>query len=206
MNLPKNALVNKKIPKNKFYEKLVVSNKLKNDFIKKIEKIEWTYKLSEDKINISKTKNVKEIQIFTIYLKEKEIPKNILQIIDKGVPYPILYIFKYKDNFAYGISLKKEKRVEDYYFSKWNEVIEFNFNGLNLESVYENIIRKFISRNQVGKNFSEIIEKEKEIKELQKEIQILENKIKNTAQFNKKLEFNKELNKKKHYLKKIKNG
>jgi hypothetical protein len=209
MNLPETALVNKIIPKVKFYEKLIINNKLKNEFVEKIEKIKWSYKLSEDTINVSKTENIKEIEVFTIYLKEKEIPEKLLKIIDKGIPYPILYIFKYENDFAYGISLKKERKAEDYYFSDWNDEIDFDFRGLNLEILYENIIKKFIPHSSTEDNFTEVVEKEREINQLQKEIEVLESKIKKTVQFNRKVDLNKELNKKKYYLEKIrtnKNG
>jgi hypothetical protein len=204
MNLPKSALVEKTIPKVKFYEKLVINNKLKNDFVEKIDKIKWSYKLSEKTINVNKTENIKEIEIFTVYLKEKEIPKNLLKIIDKGIPHPILYVFKHNDDFAYGISLKKEKRVEDYYFSEWNEKIDFNFRGLDLEIIYENIIKKFILDSNIEDNFTKIVEREREISQLQNDIGVLENKIRKTTQFNRKVELNKELNNKKQYLEKIK--
>ena len=65
-------------------------------------KIIWKYKLSKDTINILGTNNVEEIQIFEIELKSKIIPKNILQIIDKAIPYPILYFLFIKTFIVLG--------------------------------------------------------------------------------------------------------
>jgi hypothetical protein len=75
MNLPDSTLVNKFIPKKKFYEKIVLSPKLQSEFINKIQKITWKYKLSQKSIGISETDKVTEIQIFEIELKEQVIPK-----------------------------------------------------------------------------------------------------------------------------------
>ena len=93
LKLPGNAYVNKFIAKSKFYERATLSTKLQNEFIKKIQKITWKYKLADETIGIFKTENVTEIQIFEIELKEQIIPQNVLKVIDKSISYPILYIF-----------------------------------------------------------------------------------------------------------------
>lgn len=193
-NLPKETFVNKFIPKNKFFEKANVSNKIKIEFQENLKKITWKYKLSEDTINTKKTQNVSEIQIFEIELKEKIIPKKVLKIIDSSIQYNILYIFTFEDDFSYGITLKRESGKE-YYFSEWNEEKKFNFSDINLENIYQNIIKEFIvNTEKENKKFEEIIKTDKRFKELEKEIQILKNKIKNEKQFNKKIIFNEKLN------------
>jgi len=199
-NLPKETLVNKFIAKNKFFEKTILNTRLKNDFIDKIQRITWKYKLSEETININKTEKVEEIQIFEIELKKQIIPKNILKIIDKTIPYPILYIFTYRDNFAYGINLKNES-IQSYYFSDWNEPKEFNFIGINLEIIYQSIIKEFIIKTDTdNKKFNDIIEIDDNINILEKEIQVLKNKVNKEKQFNRKVELNKNLLKKKEEL------
>src|SRR3989338_617219 len=119
--LPKTAFVNKFIAKTKFYEKAALGARLQKEFIDKIQKITWKYKLAESTIGITKTAKVTEIQIFEIELKEQVIPKNVLRIIDKAIPYQILYHFTCKGNEAYGITLKENRCAENYYFSEWNE-------------------------------------------------------------------------------------
>jgi NADH:ubiquinone oxidoreductase subunit D len=207
MNLPADAKVNKIIPKNTFYAKFSISNKLKNEFIEKIKKIIWLYKISEKTLNIEKTEQVEEIQVFEIELKSKEIPKNVLKLIDKTIPYPILFIFKFKEQIAYGISLKHGGVLENYYFSSWNEKIEFDFIATNLEKVYQKIIKKFIKNlDTTNKKFSEIIEKNAIIEKTEKEIGILRKKMKNEKQFNKQILLNKELKTKQEKLKNLKNN
>lgn len=199
-NLPKTCLVDKTIPKSKFFTKNLINYKLKEKFTLQISKIIWKYKLSCNTLNISFTDKIKEIQIFEIKLKQKIIPKNILKIINKSIPYTILYHFKFDDNEFFGIKLEDNKN-QIYYFSNWNEKIDFDFNWLNLEIIYQNIIKSFIKNiNTKNNNFEEIIEKDRKINILKKEIQKLKSNIKKEKQFNKKVELNKKLQEKEKLL------
>ena len=201
-NLPKQAYLHRFIPKNKFSDKASVSTKLKKEFTDQIQKIHWEYKLAPSTVGISSTENVEEIQIFEIQLKEQIIPKNILKIIDKAIPYPILYIFKYGDSYAYGITLKGDNSGK-YYFSEWDEVKTFDFFGIDLEYVYQGLVSSFIHIRQKGQDFATIVNTDKRIEVLQKEIKILQNKVKNEKQFNRKVELNKTLLEKKKILESI---
>jgi len=208
LQLPDNALVNKFIAKTKFYKKVSLSSKLQNEFTNKIQRIPWKYKLAEDTIGISKTDSVTEIQIFEIELKEKAIPKNVLKVIDKTIPYQILYQFVYKNNMAYGITLKgvsEKESAMNYYFSEWNENLRFDFTGNDLERVYQKLIKLFVKKEAKNRdNFDAIIEADNKIKYLEKEIEILSKKIKKENQFNRKVELNKSLLKRQKQLKDLK--
>ena len=213
--VPHHALVNKFIAKTRFYERATLSSKLQNEFIKKIQKITWKYKLAENTIGISKTDSVTEIQVFEIELKEQVIPKNVLKVIDKAIPYQILYQFVYKDSVAYGITLKgpllrnmaekESAAVWNYYFSEWNEDLNFDFTGIDLEKVYQKVIKAFINNEAKNRgDFDAIIETDNQIKHLEKEIETLGSKIKKEKQFNRKVELNKTLLVKQKQLKIIK--
>lgn len=205
LKLPKEAFVNKFIAKTKFYEKANLNAKLQKEFVEKIQKITWKYKLAESTIGITKTEAVTEIQIFEIELKEQVIPKNVLKVIDKSIPYQILYRFVYVNNIAYGITLKENTSVENYYFSDWNTDIAFDFSGIDLEKVYQKLVKAFIRGEAHSKgSFSEIIDVDNKIKALETEINALESKISKEKQFNRKVEINKVLLEKKAILNEIK--
>lgn len=193
-NLSKNCVINKFLPKTLFYKKLGLSTTLKDEFVNLIEKIIWKYKLSEDTLGITKTEKVEEIQIFELHLKEKKLPQNIIKAITKAIPYKILFIIYYKEEFCYSI------KAEEIYFSEWNEKINIDFYGLNLETVYENIVKSIIKEENTSKDFEIVIEnKNKEIK-LSKELEQLRNKMKLEKQFNKKVELNQKLKEKEREL------
>ncbi len=210
LHLPDSALVNRFIAKTKFYEKAAISPKLKDDFVKKIQKITWQYKLSENTLGINKTAAVTEIQVFEIELKEQLIPKNILALIDKVIPYQILYQFKFNEQFAYAITLKGLSDIEksmptDYYFLQWNEPVQFDFTGTDLEQVYQKLIKTFIKNKTTQQNdFKAVIETDHKTKQLEKDIALLAKKISKEKQMNRKVELNKTLLDKQQQLQIIK--
>lgn len=199
IKLPKKCVVDKFIPKKIFYEKVNLSSSLKQEFVDKVDKIYWKYKISEDTLNISKTENVEEIEIFEITLKEKVDCKSIIKVITKNIPYIILFEIYCKDEVQYAI-----KHNDDIYFTNWNEKIDFNFDGIDLNIVYENIIRSVANISEQNNNINEELEKSKRISEIQKEMEKLERKMKAEKQFNRKVELNLELNKIKKELEELK--
>lgn len=187
--LPKDCYVNKFLPKKIFYEKVGVSSGVKDEFVNLVDRITWLYKLSPDTVGIPKTEKIEEIQIFQIDVKEKKIPLSVIKTITKGVQYKILFIIKFQNDYCYSI------KVDDIYFTDWNENIVFDFNAINLEIVYENIVKIIIKEENNFKKFEEIIEEKTYRQDLEKRINQLKQRIKKENQFNKKVELNKELNK-----------
>lgn len=189
INLLKSCLVNKFIPKKVFYEKSNINQTIKEEFINIVDKITWLYKLSPETIGINKTEDIEEIEVFKIELKEKVIPKNVIKAVTNSIQYKILFILKYNEEFCYLIKL------EDIFYTKWNEDINFDFNSINLSNLFESIAKSILHEESNTKNFNEIIENINEKKELQDRIEKLTKRIKQENQFNRKVELNQELNK-----------
>ena len=188
INLPKTCEVNKILPKKVFYEKANISSSIKEEFVDKVEKIYWKYKISESNINISKTDKIEEIQVFEITLKEKNEIKNVIRVITKSIPYPILFKLMCKEDYIYVI------KFEEYIlYSIWNEDIDFQIKGFDLAEVYNNIVRQITKLDDTKKELKEDIDKLKQIQELEKQIAIAENKMHKEKQFNIKVECNKQL-------------
>lgn len=190
ISFPERCKVNKFMPKKTFYEKIGLSTSVKDDFVNYIEKIIWLYKLSEESIGITKTEKTEEIQVFELILKSKIIPKNIIRIITKSIPYKILFVLKFENEFCYAIRV-----VEDIYFTEWNEKITMDLVGLNLDDIYKDIVKSIIKEQDNDEEFEHIINKKNKVDELYKKIEQLKNKINNEKQFNKKVELNLELQK-----------
>ncbi|MDN5304942.1 MAG: hypothetical protein PWP46_1828 [Fusobacteriaceae bacterium] len=194
INLPNSCIVDRFIPKSKFYEKKDLNSNLIKKFQEKIKKITWKYKISEESVGIEKDANIKEIQIFEIELKTNVIPIDLLKIIDSAIPYIILYKFTYKNNFAYGIALKKSKNIEKYFLSDWNEDINFDFSAKNLKICYENIIKKFIKKNiDLSLSFEKIIEIDNKLNNIDKNLEKLKKQLNSEKQFNKKAEIHEKI-------------
>ena len=138
LELPKTCTVNKFIPKSLFYKKVNMATSVKKEFTSLVEKITWLYKIAPDTLGVNKANDIEELEIVEIQLKQKKLPKNVIKVITKSIPYPILFIIKYQADFCYSI------KVEESYYSEWNENIEFDFNYNNLNSIYENIVKKIV--------------------------------------------------------------
>ena len=190
LELPSSCRVDKFIPKKTFYEKVNISNTLKQEFINKLEKIIWKYKISQDNLNITKTDKIEEIEILELFLKEKCDVKNIIKVITIEIPYPILFKINYKNEYMYAI-----KYESDIIQTEWNENIEISINGLDLNAVYENLVKQIAGIDNNSKDVKKELEKIKEIELLEKEINKLKSNIEKEKQFNRKVELNKKVRK-----------
>lgn len=196
-NLPKSTLVKKVIPKNAFDS--YTNTKQKKMFGEKVLRMTWTNKLSFDTINILGN-DVEEIQLFEIELKEKFDAKDLLVIIDKAIPYHIIFIVRYYDEYYISTSAKhihptnEDNAVIDYTFlSEWTEEKIFAFDielKNNLDWVYKTFCLQFVSVLDNSKNLKEFIETQKNIDGIKREIEKVKLEILRCKQFNKKVELN----------------
>jgi hypothetical protein len=194
-NLPHSTKVNRVIPKNAFYKRYNLNTKHKEAFTHNIERIKILHTISPHTIQVPATLKIEEIQIFQIELKQKIFPKEILQIIDKSIPYPILFYITYQDtDYCYAINLKTTQE-RDIYYSVWNQQMEFNFIGHNLEIIYENLVKKFIPLTQTKSNLQELVNTHKAKIKLEKEINKLKSQISKEVQLNRRIELNQQLRK-----------
>lgn len=196
-NLPKSTIIKKIIPKNAF--DVYTNTKQKKAFTDKIVRITWTNKLSQDTINLT-GKDVNEIQFFEIDLKEKVNIKDLLVIIDKAIPYHIIFKVRSNNEFYVSTSAKHthptndDIAVIDYTFSTdWNNEQESPLTvelKNNLDWIYKNICSQFIRNTNNLNNLQEIIENEKRLNSIKNEIEKIKSEISRCKQFNKKVELN----------------
>ncbi len=211
---PEKALINRTIPKTKFYEKASITKTVKDAFISQIKNIVWTYKLSPETINLNATKNLLEIQVFNISLKKIDLDERVLLAIDKAIAHPIIFQLCFEDRIQVKLAYKRineadsSKWIIDQYFSSpWLTSEEANLSkislpiALNLTNLYEQILKELMPiKAKVSENIKEQTERYNLIEQKKKEIEQLEKKIRNEKQFKRKVEFN---NKLKESIKKI---
>lgn len=209
-NLPVSTEVGKKIPKTKFYQHLSLSSKEKQIFIDEIEMIVWHHKLSPDTIPISSGEQVKEIQVFEIQLKQKQFNPIILRLIDRAVPYHILYLLTWNDEGILAIGYKERKgkadeygRVNQYYYTEWmaQDSINPDFSGLSLDTIYEGLVRQILPDEQPQlRNLKDTIHLQIEIEKQKRICDALLRKVKNEKQFNIQILLNQDLRKERDRL------
>lgn len=207
-DLPKHTNINKVIPKNSFDK--YTNTKQKKLFVDVVERIKWLHKLSKESINLI-GKDIKEIQIFEVELRKKEKIGLLLDIIDKSIPYKIIFILRYKDEFLLSASQKHthptndNQAVIDWSFrSEWihenKNPFSLNLKGY-LDDVFNNLCFQISGKEKMS--ITQLIEHESKIKKLKDETSKLESAIKQEKQFNKKVEINLKLQKKLKSLNKM---
>ena len=68
LGLPKSTEVNRRIPKQKFYENLTISPTLKRVFVEKIKVIWWRNKIAAATTNLAAGETVTELEVFEVCL------------------------------------------------------------------------------------------------------------------------------------------
>lgn len=216
LGLPKATEFNRRIPKAKFYENITITTSLKRLFIDQVKNIYWRNKIASTTCNLTEGKYVIEIEVFEINLNRTQVDIDLLKSIDSVIPYHILYILecngKYQAWIGYkettGIE-KKLSKVDRYYHTNWLEETELivKLEGLNLDDVYENLVRQIAGDKLQSDNSTESlkqsVEREKQIEFLQKQINTIQNKIRKEKQLNKQIKMNIELKKLRSALEKL---
>lgn len=146
--LPASTIVNRFIPKEKFYSKTTVNSKLRQLFTDEIEKIVWTNKISPQTLNIS-ANDYAEMQIFEISLKGSELSTQVLKHIDTFIPYPILFILKKPSVTKLVISYKEPlssknnvMKVNAYFETGWQGVFDIELKGRSVDEIYKNYLHQ----------------------------------------------------------------
>ena len=198
--LPKHTIVDKSIPKNAFDK--YINTQQKKLFSEYIDKIRWTNKLSTSTINLP-TNEIEEIQIFNISLKKKGDISSLLEIIDRSIPYHVIFVINFNGEILLSVAKKhshpnnENNSIIDWVFqSDWIMLNEFSYK-LNLKEsidmIFSDICNQLSGNND--KTINELVESNLEKESLDKKIQKLKIQLKNCKQFNKKVELNLQLDK-----------
>lgn len=207
IGLPKTTEFNRRITKQKFYENLSITPALRRSFIDDIRGIYWRNKLAATTLNLAAGSSVTEIEVFEIQLNTRLINEAILRQIDREIPYHILFLLSYENQYQAWIGYKEAAasgnqafKVSQYYHTEWLDEAQLplQLDGLNLDTVYENFVRQI--RNSVESevwrvelSVSENVALDQKRQQLEKQIAALEKKMRREKQFNKQVEMNAEL-------------
>lgn len=213
LGLPKTTELNRRIPKQKFYDNAQLSPAVKRAFVDQIKKIIWKNKLSPATINLQPSEDIEELEVFEIQLNSSMIDEAILRTIDKSIPYHILYALEYDGKFQLWIPFKEKSgtgayKMGLYYHTDWQSEgdLKLTINGLTMRELYEGLVRQIAKDaiekddNQTSSNLKDSIERTKKKKDLEKKIAKLQAQVRKEKQFNRQVELNSKLKKlKKEY-------
>lgn len=205
LGLPKTTELNRRIPKQKFYEKLTVTAPLKRAFIEQIKEIYWRNVIATRTVNLEEGKTVKEIEVFEIRLTSPKLDIAVLKLIDKEVPYHIVFLLEHKGKFQAWTAYKETAltgnalfKVGVYFHTDWlfEQKLPLKMEGLNVDAIYENFVRQ-IGGTELYKDCVEplkvSVERVELRKALEKKVKLWESKIRKEKQLNKQIVINAEL-------------
>jgi hypothetical protein len=208
---PRQAEFNRVVPKTKIYAHAKVSRRIREYFVTQVDEIMWKYKLAPETINLPARNGIHEIQIFEITQKTAEFDETLLQVIDKAIPFPLLFQLVYDGRIRFAASYKRPSDADK---TKW--VIEGSFQtapqpldaerpplpvALDLASLYEQMVSRHIPLPaRSGERVAEQVTRYAAIEARQRTKQQLESQLASEKQFNRKVELNATLRSLSHEL------
>ena len=200
-DFPQKTFFNRVIPKAKFYEKLPVTQAVRGCFVNEIAAIVWRNKLSPETLNVQPGSRVREIEVIEITLKGETLNDSVLKLIDKGIPYQLLFMLKRGDECQLCIGYKETETasVKEYFKTPWQTFSELplQINGLTLDEVCDNFIRQINTRLASAEDMSlkEAIADDAQRLKIEKQIAALEKRMKAEKQPKRKFELHEEIQK-----------
>lgn len=201
LDFPVNTLFNKVIPKAKFYEKLPVSPGVKRAFVNDIAQIVWRNKLSPETLNVRPGSRVSELEVLEIELKRTELNASVLKVIDRGIPYQLLFLLKRGEEYQACMGYKEPESgtVREYCRTDWLsfEELPLQIVGLTMDEVCDNFIRQIHGDlpTDALSNLESDLAAAREREKIRKRIARLENQLRLEKQFKKQLELRAEIQK-----------
>lgn len=204
LGLPQSTEFNRRIPKQKFYEKLEVSPAVKRAFVEQIKIIYWRNKLAPTTLNIAPGQAVTEIEVLEIRLNQPQLDEAVLRQIDKELYYHLLFVLSFEGRVQAWTGYKESAdngktafKVNKYYHTDWmpEDELILKIEGLNMDVVWENfIIQVGGVELEQGNDLAEQIELDERRAKFAREIEKLEKLARREKQPRKKFELVQRIN------------
>lgn len=201
---PKAAQFGKPVPKSKLYDHGRASKKLRQLFVDQVDQIVWTAKLAPETTNLTATKAVAEVQVFTIKLRVPEIDEAILSAIDKAIPYPIIFELSHDGKRKAIAAYKRANEadaakwvVSEYFGSEWEAEDEPRTKlptALNLGALYDKLLTALMPHEaRTDEPIATRVERVEAVRAKTREVERIKSRLLREKQYNKRLAINAEL-------------
>ena len=203
---PKQAEVNRPVPKNKIYSYAKPSRAIRNRFVSQVSEIIWKYKLAPETVNLPAKTSVQEIQVFEVALKSGEVAEDVLRTLDKAIPSLLFFELTFEGRVKFAAAYKRPNEansrknvVEAYFETPWRPANERRPPvpiALDLTGLYEQMLRRHMLASSMalaprpGEPLQSMADRASEIRAKENECRQLEARIKKEIQFNRKVELN----------------
>ena len=195
---PARTLVDKLIPKSKFYSEGGANTRVERLFIEQIESIYWANKLSSATMNIESQEDLREVQIFSVNARVEMLDIEIFRYIDKLIPSPIIFEVYFQDKVKVIAAYKRLNQADkskvvigDYFQTEWLPIERQDLPlFLRLSELYEFLISQLLPNKTNATSLADKMRLNQEIALLEMRIKPLEQQLKREKQFNRKAELN----------------
>lgn len=196
MNWPKTTVIGKTLSKEKIYAQGALTGSLRRALVDDVEKIVITHRLARETLNVDAGTEFPEILVLDIKLKQKKINESLLNALDKSIRAGyVLIILEYSGQVASSIShktinTKGDSTIDRRWTTDWSDDIDLELRGTTIDTIYRGLIEQ-VSHGRIsatGGALGDAVNRDLERARLEKQIDILEQKLHNTAQLNKKFE------------------
>ena len=184
--LPHTTEIRKQLPKKAIYAKFELKPAQRDGFDADVSRIDIVAVVSSTTVPaFASGEIIKEFYVLDVQLKKKDYDEKNIAMLSKLIPQNILFALQYEDETQ--LAIYHTKLIK----SDWKSMadIEIRLSGLNLDTVWENII-KDIGEIHVweGKTLTEQIQENERLVKLKKQIEELERKCRTEKQPRKRLE------------------
>ena len=185
LGLPKATELSKQLPKNAIYAKFRMNTAEKAKIDADISRITIVNEVSAEKVHIAAGNQVKSFFVLLVALKKKDFDDKTIITISKLIPQNMLLVLECGDEAKLATYHTKLMQTE----GKRKEALSVELKGLNLDSVWENIIMQIggITIDQ-GNTLDEQIAADEYRQKIEKEIAKLEKQARAEKQPKKKFE------------------
>ena len=202
---PAAAEFGSRVPKEKFYEHGIVSTAVREKFVSEVQRITWAYKLAESTINLPGSTTVPEIQVFQIDTKAGDISDQVLSVIDKAIPFPIIFEItratagepQVRMVATHKLLGSGAPKLSTYYSTSWlPSGVERQPlpTAISLTTLYAAILDPLSPvAVRPGEEMSEVADRLATVRKLEREITALERKLRTEPQLNRKIELRRTL-------------
>lgn len=141
LGLPKTTEMSKQLPKKAIYERFGMNAAAKEKIDADISKITIVNEISEGTVNIPSGSEVTSIFVLLVTLKREIFSGKTIELLSKMIPQNILFVLEYDGESKLAIYHTKIMQTD----WKPTEEQRIELQGLNLDKVWENLIRSLES-------------------------------------------------------------
>ncbi|MCF0242928.1 MAG: DUF4391 domain-containing protein [Treponema sp.] len=191
LNLPESTEVRQRINKTAIYRKFSLDNAQQAKFDEDISTLIIVNEVSSQTIKLSGS-DENSFFVLEVLLKHKDYDKKNIERLSKLIDQNLLLVLRYEDSARLAVFKTVLHETE------WKSLDELSFtlNGLNFDSMWENVIRTVGGiEQQAETTLEEQINLNIEKSKVQKQIDVLKKKMKNEKQLNRQLEIKSEIKK-----------